>query len=126
MGLDISSQDILTQLKEIEYRYRLLFEAANDAILFMEWDRIVDANQKAVQLFGCKSKEELIGKSPVDFSPPYQPDGKSSKRLAREILKELLKTDSVVFEWVNVRKDGTPFFSEVSLRSFKEGKKGLS
>ena len=126
MSLNFLSQKIIAQFKEAEYSYRLLFEAANDAILFMEWDRIVDANQKAVQLFGCKNKEELIGKSPVDFSPPYQPDGKSSKRSAREVLKKLLKTDSVVFEWVNVRKDGTPFFSEVSLRSFKKGKKGLS
>ncbi len=123
--MDHASQDILKQLKKTEDIYRLLFEAANDAILFMEWDKIIDANQKAVQLFGCKNKEELIGKSPVDFSPPYQPDGKSSKRAAREILKELLKTDAVLFEWVNVRKDGTAFFSEVSLGSFKEGKRRI-
>jgi PAS domain S-box-containing protein len=49
-------------LKESEVKFRSIFESANDCFFYLDKSgRIIDINQKAVQLFG-RSKEELFGK----------------------------------------------------------------
>ncbi|MEJ2201207.1 MAG: PAS domain-containing protein, partial [Desulfuromonadaceae bacterium] len=55
-------------LLKSEERYRSLFEYANDAILLLQEDRLVDCNPKTLQMFQC-SKEQLVGRSLFFFSP---------------------------------------------------------
>jgi PAS domain S-box-containing protein len=49
-------------LRESEERFRKIFESASDSIIYLDRSgRIIDVNEKAVQVFGG-SKQELVGK----------------------------------------------------------------
>jgi PAS domain S-box-containing protein len=101
-------------LLESEGRYRVLFESAGDGILLVRDGHFVDCNQKALELFGC-AREQLIGKTPSDLSPPRQPKGQSSQEEELERRRLALEGQTLHFEWQHLRLDGTPFEAEVTL-----------
>jgi diguanylate cyclase (GGDEF)-like protein/PAS domain S-box-containing protein len=57
--------------------FRQLFQRSYDAIVLVQDKLIIDANPAAVRLFHCASKDELVGHSLLDFSPPTQPSGEA-------------------------------------------------
>lgn len=91
-------------------RLRLLVEAAQDIILFLNEDgQILEANQKAVDTYGY-SAEELMRMSILDIRhvstlPDYEGQMKASLR------------EGIVFESLHVTRDGSIFPVEVSSRS---------
>jgi PAS domain S-box-containing protein len=95
-------------------KYLKILENSSDGILLMEYDRFIDCNRRAVEIFGCKTKDEIIGKTPYDFSPPFQPDGVSSKIKALEKISMALR-EPQMFEWLHLDKDGKIRYTEVSL-----------
>jgi len=103
-------------LRESECKHRTLFETANDAIFLMRHDRFIDCNDRTLMMFGC-SRDEIIGASPIAYSPPHQPDGRASDEKAREKISLALTQGPQFFEWEHCRQDGTPFAAEVSLNS---------
>ncbi|AFH49948.1 NarL family signal transduction histidine kinase [Ignavibacterium album JCM 16511] len=104
----------IERIAESEHKYKTLFEGSNDAILLMKNEYFIDANQKALELFGC-SKEELINKTPIEFSPEIQEDDQPSKNKALNIIQEALNGSPQFFEWKHLKKDKTEFDAEVSL-----------
>ncbi len=103
----------ITDRKESELRYQALFQAATDAILILENGRITDCNPATSTLLGY-AREDLLGRTPQDFSPSMQPGGRPSSEVAAHLLSQVLK-GNVVFEWVHRRNDGEPVNVEVSL-----------
>ncbi|NPV91203.1 MAG: PAS domain S-box protein [Firmicutes bacterium] len=61
----------LTLSKQLEARYRLLFEAANDIFLVLSLNNriIIEANPKALEVSGY-TREELLGMKVVDLTQP--------------------------------------------------------
>lgn len=107
-------KEVEEQFEIARIKYFTLFEYANDAIFLLKNYLFIDCNSKALEMFGCK-KEEIIGKSPVDYSPKFQSEGILSESLAIKKMNKVLKGDPQIFEWKHIKKDGTTLDTEVSL-----------
>ncbi|TPE44294.1 PAS domain S-box protein [Pontibacter mangrovi] len=115
IGNYIDRHQLQQQLIQNEDKYKLLFDSSYDAIILFKDGMIVDCNDKTIELFRC-TREDLIGKTSMDFSPEVQPDGEQSGKKMERLMGEVLETGrSTSFEWKNLRKDGTPFDAEVTV-----------
>jgi len=101
-------------LRERELKYRALFESAADAIVFLRDHKVSECNESALRLFGC-TREQILGKSPHELSPPFQHEGRSSESFAAERLALAMSGTPQYFEWRLLRPDGILFDAEVSL-----------
>ena len=108
-------------LSASEALYRSLFENASDGILLMKGLTFVECNPRALELFGCTETSQLVGKTPVDFSPENQPSGMKSTVLAQRMINRAGEGTPVSFEWLHSRLDGTTFFSEINLSHMAAG-----
>ena len=120
VGVQGSARDITSRkmaeekLRKSEAMYRALFDCAHDSIFLMDTEVFLDCNEKTLKAFGC-SREELIGKSPWNFSPEFQPDGSTSKEKAISKLRAAVEGRTQVFEWTHKTYRGELFETEVSL-----------
>ncbi len=114
IGMDITDQLKMDEaLKESEFRYRELFEKSYDALFIIDNGLFVDCNEAAIQMLRARSKEDIINKSPVDFSPEKQPDGRLSRDVAQELTQNALRFGALRFEFLHQRINGEIFNAEI-------------
>ena len=107
----------LEKLQASEARYRALFETASQTTFVMKDGLFVDCNSWALDMFAC-SREQVIGQPADRFMPEAQPDGQSSRTLAKERTLKVLEGEPQRFELRLKRADKTLFDAEVELSSF--------
>ncbi len=100
-------------LQESEAKFRRLFESSANAHVLYDHDGYFDCNESTIEILGLSSKEDLISAHPKDISPEYQPDGRSSSEKTEDILKKVFAQGSHRFDWVCLKKDGTPIYLDV-------------
>lgn len=86
-------------LRASEQRFRLLVEAAPDAILLYDFDadRFISANQAAERLFAC-GRDEILKSGLPHFYTPAQPDGRPVPESFADNARRALGGEQVVYE----------------------------
>jgi PAS domain S-box-containing protein len=83
-------RSIAVSERESDNRYRSLVELSPDAIFVNADNQIAYLNPAAVKFFGAADKEQLIGKSPMDFTSP------ESAKTVRNRIDSLLNNGGIV------------------------------
>ncbi|WP_229206733.1 hybrid sensor histidine kinase/response regulator [Dyadobacter crusticola] len=109
----ISQDDIEREL--LQEKLAVIFQYSPDAHLLFDENGIIDCNQAAVTMLGCKDKNELLSIHPAAFSPEYQPDGRLSSEKSREMDRLAYESGYNRFEWIHRRMNGEEFPVEVTL-----------
>jgi len=110
----------IEDLRDSEQRYRQLFEHSPD-IVFVLSERdgtIVEVNPSMTAVLGYEP-HEVLGRTPWDISPEFQPDGIPSKEKAIELIEKHPESCVQRFEWVHMHKGGALVDCEVSLAYYK-------
>jgi len=100
---------------ENEIKYSVLFEGNKDALLTIKGRVINTCNQALVEMLKYKSKDEIIGKSPISFSPNTKIGNFVPAEEGLKAIKETLENGSASFEWVLQKSDGEVFWVEARL-----------
>lgn len=108
----------IEDLKQREENYRTLFEDSPVAYALIKNNRFVQCN-KATEALLRTSKPEIIGLSPMDLSPEFQPDGQRSDELAPRLMQLAWENGTHTFEWSHIRLDGEPFLAGITLTRMK-------
>ncbi len=99
-------------LRANEEKFRCLFQHSSDGIVLWDEDnRLMDANQKILDLLQCE-KSELLGRKLWDLFPP------ESRGQAENLLREVTKQGFTRLEIVLQTRSGKPFPAEVSAGKF--------
>ena len=97
-----------------------IINSCNDAIVVLEDGKFTDCNPAALALFGC-TREQLIGQSPLAFSPPVQAGSHPSEQAAQHYIELPLEQAPQRFCWWHKRPNGDVFTVEVSLTPIMRG-----
>lgn len=100
--------------RESESKFRSLVQSAPYAIFLLRNGLINYANDKVFDVFGYKV-DEILEKSPLDFSPHIQSDGKTSLDKFNEITSKVNNEGWAVLEWDFIRKDGSIGVAELNI-----------
>ena len=90
----------------------------------MDGDRFIDFNDTALEMFDVESRDELLRSTPMDISPPFQHDGRSSREKAEELIEKAMEGNKLSFEWVHKKiRSNKDFHTYVTLSKIRlEGK----
>jgi diguanylate cyclase (GGDEF)-like protein/PAS domain S-box-containing protein len=105
----------LTQELEISKGYQILFEKTKVPTMILENNKFIDCNKAGYELLGYENKNEFLYTHPGYLSPQLQPNGESSLELSQKMINLVIKKGSHNFEWVYLKKDGSPIYVEVHL-----------
>ena len=106
----------LKKVSDTERKFKSIFENSTNAIFLMDHVTFIDCNSSAEELLGVP-KSKIIGKTPVDFSPEYQLNGKRTSDLVPALINQVLNNNPQRFEWIHNR-NGKTIYADVALFSF--------
>jgi len=108
--------DIYSKNQEQYEKYQNLFDHSSDAIMLIENNRIIDCNQTTLGMFEAK-REDIVGATPMEFSPEYQENGRQSEEYGIELMENSLLGDVDYFEWTHLSTTGKVIQCEVAIFS---------
>ncbi|GAB0058765.1 Sensor histidine kinase RcsC [Candidatus Magnetaquicoccaceae bacterium FCR-1] len=116
LAIEKALQEQQQVLEGVKKRYQRLFDSSPDAYLIMELDGgfISDCNRAAERMLHGTC-EQILGKRPDQLSPDHQPDGRTSREAAAQVIRESLERGEHRFEWLHRRLDGVDFWAEVTV-----------
>lgn len=112
------------RIKESELKYKTLFEESPDGYLIIKDGIFIDCNAASQKILGV-SKQEIVGKTPVQISPEFQPNGELSDNLAKEMIAIAFKNKYHQFEWAHLKPNGDLVYVDVILSPIVTGKEQI-
>ena len=108
------------ELRESQEYTKLLFTGSLAPMIVMDAQTGVytDCNEAAARIYGYASREDVIGKTPLDVSAPFQYDGSDSAGEALRHISICREKGSHIFEWRHRRQDGQIWDADVHLMLF--------
>ena len=110
-----------TLARSAAYNQRVYQDAPVPIVIIDPAIGIIDCNQAAVRIYGFSSREEVLGKMPLDFSAPVQYDGTDTQTAGEEITRAIFEHGIANFLWRARRATGEIFDAEVNLMAFDCG-----
>ncbi|MEO5340102.1 MAG: PAS domain S-box protein [Magnetococcus sp. MYC-9] len=111
-SLVMSATDITHQrqqeeaVRASEAKFRTLFESTGEGVLLLGEHGLMDCNEKAAELLGCRDRADLLGRPIQEFWPETQPNGTPSRLLADTHRNRAFADGSYSCEWVYRLADG--------------------
>ena len=102
------------ELRESEEKFKSLFENSSDAVILFNANEILDCNPESLELFGKRSKKELINTPLHTFFSLRDLDSVENHNLFESKVREVKYKKMVKFECFCLRS-GLPFFAEMHL-----------
>jgi len=99
------------RLRESEEKYRKLVQDSLDGIFIVEGVEIKFANRAALDMFGYRREEEMVGRPMIDMISPEYRELMVKRGEAREKGQDIPNR----YEFQALRKDGTEFTAELSV-----------
>jgi len=108
--------DALNEVETLNRRYLSMYLDSPDAYLLLDIQdgRILDCNTATERMLRA-DKLQILGKTPAELSPEFQPDGSPSRLKAQQFIDDALRHGKQRFEWRLRRPDGEEFWADVSL-----------
>jgi PAS domain S-box-containing protein len=116
-----SSEDLISTINSEKEAYStILFKDSHIPMVVIDPQnyKFIDFNESAIKIFGCSDKEDLMGKTLVDMSAPFQYDGESSEKAVLKKIDSAIEQGSILFEWKLQRENGEIWDSEIQLMTF--------
>lgn len=113
----------IRQRRIADEKFRLLFEHSSHPHLILDDQGIVDCNRAAIELLGCREKEEVLALHPSALSPQIQPDGRLSTDKGREMDAHARQNGIHRFDWIHMKRNGEIFPAEVTLTPIQLGER---
>lgn len=112
-SVGLERTDIL--FAEAKKRVQVLLDASPTACIFCdEHFTVLDCNKRAIELFWCCSKQELLNRF-HSFSLEYQPDGSNSWQKKLTMLRNAMESGREVMAWWYRLPNGEAMPAEVTL-----------
>jgi PAS domain S-box-containing protein len=102
-------------LREVETRLSAFIEQSPVAMLVLQGERWVAGNSAAAALFHLETADQLLERTPLEFAPERQPDGRLSREAIQDFSRRAQREGGVKFEWENLLADGQTILTQVSL-----------
>ncbi|MFZ3170790.1 MAG: HD domain-containing phosphohydrolase [Carboxydocellales bacterium] len=104
--------DISEEMGKLEHKiadgsFQIIFEQSGTAMTLLENGLFTKCNLTALKFF---NEHELIGRHPAEVSPEFQPDGRSSREKADEMIQITLAKGCHQFDWVLLVSSGEYYF----------------
>ena len=114
-------------LRQSEMFRKIVFESSNIPIIIIEPSSLkyIELNKAALDIYGLPSREDIIGRIPIDLSAPTQYDGTPSSEKAMAYIIKAINEGSATFEWLHQRPNGEQWDAEVHLLPFKSNNQTL-
>ena len=103
-------QKRMAELEDQVERFHRFSEVTQEGLIFHEQGKVIDANPALVAMFGYSEASELVGKDILGFIAPESHE---------EAARRMQAGDTRPYEGVALRKDGTAFPVEASVRIYE-------